>query len=213
MATTTTNYGFDIPQSTDLVKDGATAIATLGQDIDTAMNTALGTKKAGMVLLNTTSFSGVSSVSAPASTFTSAYANYRILFNLTSVGADGTIIFRLRSAGTDDSIASYDHALLQYNTNNTSAGYAANINANAWNLNETDGGTNNASYSTVMDIMRPQEATYTVFSGQSQAISTTGLPMSIYGGGWKKTTTQYDSFTFLIGSSFAGRVSVYGYNL
>lgn len=36
MATTTTNYGFDIPQSTDLVKDGATAIALLGQDIDTA---------------------------------------------------------------------------------------------------------------------------------------------------------------------------------
>ena len=37
MATTTTNYGWDIPQSTDLVKDGATAIATLGQDIDTSM--------------------------------------------------------------------------------------------------------------------------------------------------------------------------------
>ena len=36
MATVTTNYGFDIPQSTDLVKDGATAIAALGQDIDTA---------------------------------------------------------------------------------------------------------------------------------------------------------------------------------
>ena len=36
MATTTTNYGWDIPQSTDLVKDGATAIATLGQNIDTA---------------------------------------------------------------------------------------------------------------------------------------------------------------------------------
>jgi hypothetical protein len=35
MATTTTNYGFDIPQSSDLVKDGATAIALLGQDIDT----------------------------------------------------------------------------------------------------------------------------------------------------------------------------------
>lgn len=37
MATTTTNYGFDIPQSTDLVKDGATAIATLGQDVDTQL--------------------------------------------------------------------------------------------------------------------------------------------------------------------------------
>lgn len=37
MATTTTNFGWDIPQSTDLVKDGATAMATLGQDIDTSM--------------------------------------------------------------------------------------------------------------------------------------------------------------------------------
>jgi hypothetical protein len=37
MATTTTNFGWDIPESTDLVKDGATAIAGLGQDIDTAM--------------------------------------------------------------------------------------------------------------------------------------------------------------------------------
>ncbi len=37
MATTTTNFGWDIPQSTDLVKDGATAIAALGQDIDTSM--------------------------------------------------------------------------------------------------------------------------------------------------------------------------------
>jgi hypothetical protein len=35
MATTTTNYGFDVPTSSDLVKNGATAIATLGQDIDT----------------------------------------------------------------------------------------------------------------------------------------------------------------------------------
>lgn len=37
MATTTTNFGWDIPQSPDLVKDGATAIAALGQDIDTAL--------------------------------------------------------------------------------------------------------------------------------------------------------------------------------
>ena len=35
MASTTTNYGFDVPTSSDLVKNGATAISTLGQDIDT----------------------------------------------------------------------------------------------------------------------------------------------------------------------------------
>lgn len=41
MATTTTNNGWDIPQSTDYVKLGADAIATLGQDIDTAVGTGL----------------------------------------------------------------------------------------------------------------------------------------------------------------------------
>jgi hypothetical protein len=35
MAATTTNYGFDVPTSSDLVKNGATQIALLGQDLDT----------------------------------------------------------------------------------------------------------------------------------------------------------------------------------
>lgn len=35
MSTTTPNFNFPIPQSTDLVKDGATAIASLGTAIDT----------------------------------------------------------------------------------------------------------------------------------------------------------------------------------
>jgi hypothetical protein len=34
MATTTPNYGWTVPTSTDLVKDGATAIETLGDSID-----------------------------------------------------------------------------------------------------------------------------------------------------------------------------------
>ena len=36
MATTTTNFGWTVPQSTDLVKDGATAIAALGSGVDTS---------------------------------------------------------------------------------------------------------------------------------------------------------------------------------
>jgi hypothetical protein len=35
MASVTTNFGFDVPTSSDLVKNGATQIALLGQDIDT----------------------------------------------------------------------------------------------------------------------------------------------------------------------------------
>jgi hypothetical protein len=36
MATTTPNFGWTVPTSTDLVKDGATAIETLGDSIDAA---------------------------------------------------------------------------------------------------------------------------------------------------------------------------------
>jgi len=38
---TTTNNGWDIPDSTDYVKDGYLAIDTLGQDIDTSVGTGL----------------------------------------------------------------------------------------------------------------------------------------------------------------------------
>lgn len=41
MATTTTNNGWTIPQSTDLVSQGATAIATLGNGIDTSTGKGL----------------------------------------------------------------------------------------------------------------------------------------------------------------------------
>jgi hypothetical protein len=37
MATTTPNYGWSVPTSTDLVKDGATAIETLGDSVDTTV--------------------------------------------------------------------------------------------------------------------------------------------------------------------------------
>jgi hypothetical protein len=39
MATTTTNFGWAIPQSSDLVSQGATAIAALGNAIDTNVST------------------------------------------------------------------------------------------------------------------------------------------------------------------------------
>ena len=38
---TTTNYGWDTPDDTDLVKDGALAIRDLGQEIDTSVGTGL----------------------------------------------------------------------------------------------------------------------------------------------------------------------------
>ena len=206
MATTTTNYGFDIPQSTDLVKDGATAIATLGQDIDTAMNTALGTKKAGMVLLNTTSFSAVGSVSLPANTFVTTYDNYQIVFSgLTSTACD--INVRLRAAGTDNSTAnSYITQSLVSSNTTVSAGRTTN---NLWQYVSTFDTT--LVNALVMDLFDPFLATPTGFSVNGVRSSSGGWTNTVVG--THNQTVSYDSMTFICSTgTFTGKVSVYGRN-
>lgn len=104
MATTTTNNAWPIPQSTDLVKDGATAIASLGSAIDTT----LGVYGApGLVKINGASFTAQSSVSLPTNTFTSTYDSYRIVFTSIVGSANAILGLRWRKAGTDNTSSIY----------------------------------------------------------------------------------------------------------
>ena len=99
---TTTNYGWTTPDDTALVKDGASAIRSLGSAIDTSMFT---TNKAGLVHINTTSFSAVASQSIN-DVFSSTYDNYRIVLEIASAsGCD--LNFRYRVSGADNSTANY----------------------------------------------------------------------------------------------------------
>jgi hypothetical protein len=78
---TTTNYGFEIPDNTDLVKDGAAAMRELGQDVDTQLFTALGGNYPGLRLVKKQTIgTGVSSVQVTGA-FSSTYDNYKILVN------------------------------------------------------------------------------------------------------------------------------------
>ncbi len=132
---TTTNYGWTTPDDTALVKDGASAIRTLGSSIDTSLNNALGTKKAGLVLLNTTSFSAVATQSFN-DVFSATYDNYVVKFKLLqSVAADNAFFFRMRASGSDDSTSNYHYVYLSAasgvvnsaNTGSQTAGYLTNI--------------------------------------------------------------------------------------
>jgi hypothetical protein len=79
MATTTPNYGWDVPTSTDYVKDGATAIETLGDDIDATLWTALGGAYPGLRLVKKQTIgTGVSSVTVT-NAFSATYENYQII--------------------------------------------------------------------------------------------------------------------------------------
>jgi hypothetical protein len=200
---TTSAYGWNIPDNTDLVKDGALAIRTLGNAIDTSMNTALGTKKAGMVLLNTTSFSGVSSQSVN-DVFSATYENYRIVCYIES-SAGVTLDFRLRVAGADNSTAS--SYIKQDQGAFSSTGTPNTLTANRFQDVIYMATTPDIS-SFVMELQKPFLATQTagnVIGGRSNNILTSQLRHN--------QSTSYDGFTLIPSSgTITGKVSVYGYN-
>ena len=211
MATTTTNYGFDIPQSTDLVKDGATAIATLGQDIDTAMNTALGTKKAGMVLLNTTSFSGVSS-QAVTPVFSSTYQNYLITLTLSGTSADSVCYLKLRSGATDAS-TNYSWAYVGFNTSSADTNTGLTGQTLGFVMCSLEADLNKAYYSSTVNLYRPFEATITSMSAIHTGSTTAAIPMTRSGGAWHTTESSYDGFNLVTTTgNITGTVRTYGYN-
>jgi hypothetical protein len=207
MATTTTNYGFDIPQSTDLVKDGATAIATLGQDIDTAMNTALGTKKAGMVLLNTTSFSAVATQSI-SDVFSTTYDNYRVVCNVQpSTTVD--LQMRYRVSGADNSTSNYNYEGFVTRPNNTNASVSGATNQTSFVIAGLNNGNANAFS---MDIYQPFISDFTKHSLIGHMHDSTSYNASLRGGVFA-ATTSFTGFTIYPSSgTMTGTVSVYGYN-
>lgn len=206
---TTTNYGWTTPDDTALVKDGAAAIRSLGTAIDTSMNTALGTKKAGLVLLNTTSFSAVASASLPASTFTSTYENYRIIYNFTMSVSDA-LRFRVRAAGSDATGSIYSSAAYFTRTNNTSGMAGTSLGATSVLF---EAYVANQKNNLIIDLMSPQLAEYTLGTFTSHLGVSTTDAKEINGGLMVANTTAYDSATlFPATGTITGKYSVYGYN-
>jgi hypothetical protein len=160
----------------------------------------------GLVLLNTTSFSGVSSQALPAGSFTSTYKNYRVIWRHTQNTSTGTINLRLRASGTNATGTDYSAFGLY-------SGYSAGptrINttgATAWTLITVAAG-NIGTY--VIDILGPQVANQTI--GFLDSFSTSAgdwVPVTIQHG----QSISYDSIDFFpTAGTMTGQVSVYGYN-
>jgi len=203
----TTNYGWNIPDNTDLVKDGALAIRTLGSAIDTSMNTALGTKKAGMVLLNTTSFSAVASQTV-SNIFTSAYRNYFLTWESTSAASQYPN-WRLTAGGTPDSTSNYQ--MQRYESAATGNTSQRSSNTNIFSLTTND----TTAFVATMDIFAPQVAEKTYIITNTMAIYQTlfTAPSINLTNGVFNATTQFDGIQLLPNTSnITGTLKVYGRN-
>jgi hypothetical protein len=224
MATTTPNFGWSVPTSSDLVKNGAVAIETLGDSIDASLvdlkggttgqvlAKATGTDMdftwstpasgGGMTLLSTTTLTGASTTTA---TIPGTY--YRLYITIespTNATADG--LFRIAPNG------------------NTTSAYSINM---AYNNNVASGPTVSSGYiNSVVNLARASTLTSLTLTVDNYTNATTEIPYLFYGYIREATPKAYanfqsgvmdlgaaiTSFTFSnSGGSFTGgTVKVYG---
>jgi hypothetical protein len=163
--------------------------------------------KGGLILLNTTNFSGVTSVSID-NAFSSTYSNYRVIVSFESFsGTDDVFNMRLRTSGVDNTSSNYR--------------YTGNDWFTSWNhWSDSIYGTDHFvvhRYSRAngihmfMDFFNPFATKHTTWLCMSNQVGTSpGVNSS--GGGFI-STTSFDGFKFYPQNSqnMSGTIRIYGY--
>ena len=225
MATTTPNFGWVVPTSTDLVKDGATAIETLGDSIDASfvdlkggttgqtLSKASGTDldftwsaaaASGLTLITSTTISAASAKSVN-SCFSATYQNYLIKFDLESATSNNVeSSIRLRASGTDAS-TNYVSQRLTAGTNNLVD--AASIGTTLW---FTGVMSNVATGAISIQLARPFDSSTTQYTTVSSNANQGGFRQDVLGG-INTNSTSYDGFTLSFNENVTGTIRIYGY--
>ena len=156
----------------------------------------------GLVHINTTTFSAVSSVSVD-NCFTSDYANYKIMMFATN-SVQALLNFRYRASGTDNSSA-------LYYMRGVNQGTVTSTEANLVTLHEIiQTGIETTSFT--MDLFNPQETKFTsnAYISGSLAVAIVGLYRT--GSGTYGASTAFDGFTLSLSTgNMTGTIRVYGY--
>lgn len=200
MATTTPNFGWPVPTSTDYVKDGATAIEALGDAIDA---TVFGLGSAGLTLVKTQTIGTAVTSVAVSDAFSATYDNYFITvaggvasgatdlgiqLGATTTGYYGSAI-RVNWSGS--SSTDYDNNGAAFLRSGRGGGNALILNAN---------------------LQSPFLAKNTIIhSGWAEA-ATGGLGATY--NGFLNNTTSYTAFTVVLSGGInmtGGTIRVYGY--
>jgi hypothetical protein len=156
----------------------------------------------GLTLINTTSFSAVSSQSLN-NVFTTNFDNYRILFRATHSSAANDVTFRLRASGTDNSTANYNLQLLTAVSTTITGSNSFNQTSVIFSrISNNDVGICSG------DIFGPALAQRTSFINQINLDN--GYRVHL---GEHNVASAFDGFTLTVASgTMTGVVSVYGYN-
>jgi hypothetical protein len=222
----TTNFNWETPDDTDLVKDGAAAIRTLGSSIDTSFvdlkggttgqllsknsNTdldftwAAAPASSALVLIATASPSGASST-AINSCFSSTYDDYLLVFDFTNINTETHYGIRLRS-GSTDTTANYSWSGSGINSNAgiDDFGYESQ---NYLGLGYVTAGYRSSGW---VSLHSPFLTQYTLAAGTAVRASSASRSYNNIYAGVLHDTTSYNGVTIYSPNNLTGTVRVYG---
>lgn len=158
----------------------------------------------GLTLINTTSFSAVSSGSVN-DVFSSTYENYQIVATLVGTTVEA-FNMRLRVGGADNSTNNYYFVGTDMNSSSASLTVRGGDPNTSWRV----GTIGNDFMILTINLGAPQTANKTAFNSASGAGNATNEG---YGGtfsGFFSGTTSFTGFTILGASNFSGTVRTYG---
>ena len=162
----------------------------------------------GITKILATTFSAVSSYSAPAATFSATYNQYTILIEITSQSASTDNQLRLRTGGSDETASQYTTQVISGSSSSASASQQSTT---FWNL----GGSNtNTRFAYRGDLFNPFGTGQHLHLSQVFRLNSSSAFVAEVNAGRLDTATSYDAFTlFPASGTITGRVAVYGYNL
>lgn len=218
MAGSTPIYGFPYPESSDLVANYPALGEQLAEDVE---NTIAGLTIGGLALVTPTSiansggtaslsgaaitFTGVSSISVNG-VFTSSFANYRIMARIYGDATNRAVRLRFRASGSDNTTTQYSVGGYRVRVTGSLAGYNENGSTYAVvnYVNETRG-------SLSMDVIDPQTAEFTKFSGTGTGSDDTA-GIGEFFGGYFANTTAFDGFSLIPNTgTLTGLMRIYSY--
>lgn len=157
----------------------------------------------GLVLVNSTSFTSVATVSLN-DIFTSSYENYKIIIGETGTSTDQVFRARMRLSGTDNTAANYDTKRV-YALGGTSVLGIELDNETGFHLGYSQ---NHYNYHTI-EIFRPALATFTHLLNFNNFSNASYLEIEA---GIHDVATAYDGLTiFSTTGNITGTIRVYGY--
>jgi hypothetical protein len=191
-----------------------TADARLGVGADGTVLTADSVEATGLkwvapssgalVLLNTTSFTGVASQSIN-DVFSATYDNYKIVAKVNNASTAG-IIFRYRVAGSDNTTSNYN--IQQTQSGATTVSTQSRVNRD--NFDFFGGSITSQDNYYFIETIFPFASETTVIN--SIALHNPSLPESFINVGGFDQTTSFTGFSLIASTgNISGKVSVYGY--